>query len=238
LDRLIQSEISHLAGIKVLVHCSVDDFNFFQQHLPHAHHVLAMPTISESLVSSVKAAGESSADRIDLLFVGQSTEANCSAMKWFFEEVWPLIADHGYTIKIVGQIGVKVRESLPEIYQAHRASFTGSSGELAPYYRAARCVIAPMVSGTGISIKTIEALAMGKPFVGTSKAFRGMPTDRIKRLGLQAHDTAQEFASAIVRAMSDEDRAGQVSRDAYEGLFSTKMAYESREEALSLATSS
>jgi hypothetical protein len=47
--------------------------------------------------------------------------------------------------------------------------------------RAARCVSATMVSGTGISIKTIEALALGKPFVGTSKAYRGMPKSVFER---------------------------------------------------------
>ena len=89
-----------------------------------------------------------------------------------------------------------------------------------------------MVSGTGVSIKTIEALALAKPFVGTSKAFRGMPMDLIKQRGLHAHDAPQEFADAIVHALSHEEIAAAASRAAYREVFSKESAFASRDEAL------
>src|SRR3984893_9733196 len=235
LERLLQSEIAHLNKVKVLVHCSVDDFHFFKQRLPHKQHVLAMPTIDESFVATVNVACQFSDDPIDLLFVGQSTDFNRAAIKWFFEQVWPLIADRGYGIKIVGPIDKLVRKELPDLYQAFRSYFVGPMAELAPAYRAARCVFAPIVSGTGISIKTIEALALGKPFVGTSKAYRGMPMDLIERAGLQAHDAPQDFADAIVRALSAEQPAAAASRAAYVSLFSNQAAFSSRDEAFKIA---
>ena len=235
-EQLIRSELSYLKKRKVLVHCSVDDFDFFKKRLPDTRHVLAMPTIDETFVSGVGDPGESSTGAVDLLFVGQSTHPNLAAMKWFFDEVWPLVVDRGYSIKIVGQIDMLVRKDLPEIYNAHRSSFVGPVAELASYYRAARCVIAPMVSGTGISVKTIEALALGKPFVGTRKAYRGMPIDRISEAGLEAADTPHEFANAIVRTLGHEQRAGEISRSAYDLLFSKLAAFKSRDEALRLLT--
>jgi glycosyltransferase involved in cell wall biosynthesis len=235
LAQLLRSEISLLNKAKVLVHCSVDDFNFFKPRLPHKPHVLALPTIDESFVSTVRAASPSG-DPIDLLFVGQSTDPNRAGMKWFFEEIWPLIADRGYRMKIVGKIDMLMRKQQPEIYQAFSSYFVGPSTEVAPYYRAARCVFAPMVSGTGVSIKTVEALAVGKPFVGTSKAYRGLPMDRILEAGLRAHDTPQGFADAIVRALSDEQEAAAASRTAYESLFSKQAAFCSRDEAFRIAT--
>ena len=105
-----------------------------------------------------------------------------------------------------------VRENLPEIYEAFESLFVGPIADLAPIYRAARCVFAPMVSGTGISIKTIEALALGKPFVGTSMAYRGMPMDQIAKFGLQPRDTPQAFADAIVKILSNEREAASASR--------------------------
>jgi glycosyltransferase involved in cell wall biosynthesis len=235
LERLLRSEISHLKKVEVLVHLSVDDFNFFKLRLPHKQHVLAMPTIDETFASTVELAGRSSIDPIDLLFVGQSTPPNRAAIKWFFEQVWPLIAHRGYHLKIVGAIDGLVRQELPELHQAFRSCFVGPTAELAPFYSAARCVIAPMVSGTGISVKTIEALALGKPFVGTSKAYRGMPIDRIEQAGLQAHDTPQAFADAIVQALSAERLASAASRAAYDSLFSRQAAFSSRDEALTIA---
>jgi glycosyltransferase involved in cell wall biosynthesis len=233
--QLLNSEFSLLRHTRVLVHCSVDDFNFFKLQLPHKPHVLALPSIDEKFISKVDAACSTS-DQIDLLFVGQSTDPNCTAMKWFFEEVWPLIADRGYHVKIVGQVDMLVRRDLPEIYRTFRSLFVGPIPELAPSYRAARCVFAPMVSGTGVSIKTVEALALGKPFVGTSKAFRGMPMDRLEKAGLRAHDTPQEFADAIVDALSREQVASAASRAAYFGIFSKQSVFASRDEALKIAT--
>ncbi len=138
----------------------------------------------------------------------------------------------------MGQVDLLVRTSLPEIYQAYRSYFAGpiAIAELRSTYRTARCVFAPMVSGTGISIKTIEALALGKPFVGTSKAYRGMPMDLISQAGLQAHDSPEDFANAIVRALSQEQLAAAASRRAYSAVFSKQAAFASRDEALRLAT--
>ena len=235
LERLLHSEIAHLEKVKVLVHLSVDDFNFFKLRLPHNQHVLSLPTIDESFVSTVQLAAQSPIDPIDLLFVGQSTPPNRAAIQWFFEQVWPLIADRGYRLKIVGAIGELVRKELPELHRAFSTCFVGPTAELAPFYFTARCVIAPMVSGTGISIKTIEALALGKPFVGTSKAYRGMPMDRIEQAGLRAHDTPQAFADAIVHALSAEGLASAASRAAYDSLFSNQAAFSSRDEALKIA---
>ena len=236
-ERLLRSEMSLLEKAKVLIHCSVDDLEFFRSRLQQMTHILALPTIDESFISTVNST-RPSCDPIDLLFVGQSTEPNCAAMKWLFQDVWPLIADRGYNLKIVGRVDMQVRKDLPEIYREFGSHFVGPVAELAPFYSAARCVFAPMISGTGISIKTIEALALGKPFVGTSKAYRGMPMDRIVQAGLQAHDSPQAFADAIANTLSNEKLAAESSRIAYEGLFSKTAAFSSRDEALRIAIAS
>ncbi|MBB5372752.1 glycosyltransferase [Acidocella aromatica] len=48
--------------------------------------------------------------------------------------------------------------------------------ELKEFYAAIRCVINPMSGGTGLKIKTVEALSFGKPVIGTVDAFVGLPT--------------------------------------------------------------
>ena len=45
---------------------------------------------------------------------------------------------------------------------------------LVDLYQAASLIVIPLESGTGISIKTIEAMAYGKVILGTGKAFRGI----------------------------------------------------------------
>jgi polysaccharide biosynthesis protein PslH len=233
LDRLIRTEIGMLENVDVLVHLSVDDIRFFRERLPLKRHILSMPTIDAKFVSNVNAI-PAPAETIDLLFVGQSHAPNLAAMNWFFVEVWPHIAHRRYSLKVVGAVDLFVRQYLPQIYEQFRSCFVGQTPDLAPYYRAARCVIAPMVSGSGISIKTIEALALGKPFVGSSKAYRGMEMVKIKAAGLHAHDDPQDFADAIAWALANEAEAAAKSRTAYLREFSTQAAFASRDVALDL----
>jgi glycosyltransferase involved in cell wall biosynthesis len=233
-ERAIQSEISLLKAADVLVHLSVDDFSFFQTQLPNKPHVLAMPAIDEGFISSVTAAA-SFDEAIDLLFVGQKHSPNLSALRWFFDQVWPLLAKMQYNLKIVGPIETLVRETSPQLFEAYRSCFVGPVPDLAPYYRSARCVIAPMVSGSGTSVKTIEALALSKPFVGTSKAFRGMPVARINETGVRAHDTPREFADAVVRVLADDLLAGAQSRAAYDSVFSIQASFTARDRATEAA---
>jgi len=236
LKRLIAAEAALLNKVNVLIHLSVDDFRFFKSLLPDKPQFLALPTIDDTFRSDVVAPPAQS-ETIDLLFVGQSHIPNLHAMKWFFEQVWPLIKDRGYDLKIVGQIESMVKQELPRLYDSFASSFVGPVADLAPYYRAARCVIAPMISGSGTSIKTIEALALGKPFVGTSKAFRGMPLDKIHAAGLREYDDPQAFAEAIVQLLGSENQAGAMSKAAYESIFSLRASFAARDEALRAAIS-
>jgi polysaccharide biosynthesis protein PslH len=235
-ERLLRSELLLLDMAKVLVHCSVDDMAFFKKCLPKKEHVLALPTIDESFVDSVRSC-HTSRPPIDLLFVGQSTWPNLDAMEWLFTNAWPLLADRGYRIAIVGKVEMMVRNHLPEIHRRFGELFLGQVDDLAPYYAASRCIIAPMVSGTGISIKTVEALALGKPFVGMTKAFRGIPADILKECGIEPHDTAQSFVCAIERALSDGKAGSEASRRAYQAMFSAKAIYSARDTAFNVVAS-
>lgn len=45
------------------------------------------------------------------------------------------------------------------------------------FYDVVECVLNPMLGGTGLKIKTIEAIAFGKPVIGTRDAFEGLRTE-------------------------------------------------------------
>ncbi len=236
-DDLMRTEITRLRNTAVLVHVSTDDLVFFKTRLPRAHHVLSMPTINEAFVSEVRSSPASPGERSDLLFVGHDTAPNAEAIVWLLEKVWPGLSGQGLQLKIVGSIAKTMHRAAPALYKTYANFFVGQVPDLIPYYSAARCVIAPMVSGTGISCKTIEALAIGKPFVGTSKAYRGMPMDALEQLGVRAYDTPEGFADAILYALQKEKDAGMASRSAYLKLFSNEISFAARDEAVKFAMS-
>jgi hypothetical protein len=53
----------------------------------------------------------------------------------------------------------------------------GEVADVAAFYDAAGCVLVPNTGGTGLKIKTVEALMSGRPVLGTAHAFAGLPGD-------------------------------------------------------------
>jgi polysaccharide biosynthesis protein PslH len=230
-DRLLKSEIAHLSAPNALVHLSVDDFNFFSRELPGQTHFLALPTIDKEFAASVRSSGAST-EPIDLLFVADWHPANIAGIQWFFGNVWPLLAKFNLSLSIVGRIAKGVEDQAPQLYEKFRSHFLGEVADLLPYYRAARCVIAPMVSGTGVSIKTVEAFAAGKAFVGTSKAYRGMPMRRLEEIGIRTYDEPKLFAEGTISALQNRQQFESLSQQAYDSMFSTEASFAVRDESL------
>jgi hypothetical protein len=82
----------------------------------------------------------------------------------------------------------------------------GTVDEPTQFYDIVDCVINPMMGGTGLKIKTVEALAYGKPVIGTVDAFQGMPTQH------RAHglSSVEECAKTIKLYAADEGFRGEV----------------------------
>ena len=235
LNSLLRTEVGHLSVADVLIHLSVDDERFFLEKLPRKPQFLARPLIADAFVEAVAVAPK--VEAIDILLVGTGYQANCEAVEWFLKGVWPLIAEKRLKLSVVGGVSDLLRERQPELYEQFRSCFVGKVADLAPYYRAARCVIAPMRSGGGISIKTIEAFALGMPFVGTTKAYRGLSAEALLRHGIQSHDAPPAFADAILRALSEGEGydIGKRGRALFEELFSKDACYAVRDEAVRTA---
>jgi glycosyltransferase involved in cell wall biosynthesis len=68
------------------------------------------------------------------------------------------------------------------------------------FYDAVECVLNPMLGGTGLKIKTIEAIAFGKPVIGTRDAFEGLRVEHpLHRL---------ESIEAMIEAMKSYTASG------------------------------
>lgn len=61
------------------------------------------------------------------------------------------------------------------------------------FYDQVSCVLNPMLAGTGLKIKTVEALAHGRPVIGTTEAFRGLEINH----PLQSLGSIEEMIDAM-----------------------------------------
>ncbi|HWA66751.1 MAG TPA: glycosyltransferase family 4 protein [Mycobacteriales bacterium] len=77
--------------------------------------------------------------------------------------------------------------------------------EIAPYLRAARVAVVPLVMGSGTRLKALEAFAAGRPVVGTSIGLIGLGV--VNGVSAIVADEPADFASGVVALLRDAQRS-------------------------------
>ncbi|MBA3810549.1 MAG: glycosyltransferase family 4 protein, partial [Caulobacteraceae bacterium] len=132
--------------------------------------------------------------------------ANIASLQWFFLEAYPRgLIDPDLTIIVAGAIDEAfVGANLPNVF------FCGRLPELGLLYKAADVLLLPVTVGTGLPIKTLDALTAGVPFVATSQAMQTIP-GLVDLAG--AHDDGAAFAArARTLAFDEKERAAFAGR--------------------------
>jgi glycosyltransferase involved in cell wall biosynthesis len=167
----------------------------------------------------------------EVLFFGQLRyEPNRRGILRFLAEGWPAAtaARPATRLRIVGE---GADEELREVVQrTPGAELVGLVPEVAPELARAAVVIVPVWEGAGTRLKVLEAMAAGRPVVGTALGVSGIGfVDRTH--GLIA-ETPEGLARATVELLDDPQRRktfGRAARDRG-AAFSWKLALEPLEE--------
>lgn len=152
-----------------------------------------------------------------LLFVGSNTEPNIVGLTYFFNEVWPLIRAKrpSAELDVAGSVARGLAGAPPP-----GVRLLGVVADLSPLYRDAAVVISPLVTGSGLKIKLIEAFAAGKAVVGGSVTVQGVAG--LAEEAVAIADDPQTFAAKTLSLMADpalRRRRGEaglrIARDAF-----------------------
>ncbi|UCH94958.1 MAG: glycosyltransferase family 4 protein [Candidatus Aminicenantes bacterium] len=133
--------------------------------------------------------------RHDLVFVGSDNPHNRKGMKWFFDHVYPLL-DKSMKILIVGSVAKYIKA------RAH-VVFCPYLEKLDDIYTGSRISICPLLGGTGLKVKVVEALSFGLPVITTYKGVAGFPS-KINN-GCLIAGSPKEFANCIHKLLKDKD---------------------------------
>ncbi len=161
--------------------------------------VLVTPIVLESRVSH---AAEAVQGRC--LFLGSNIPPNQMGLRFLLEAVWPRVRAEvpGATLAVAGSVGDSLSEAEKGRLRGLGAEVLGLVPALQDEYaRAAICVV-PLLVGTGIKIKLVEALGFGKAVVSTSIGVQGLEGWAAE--AIEVADDAGAFAHAIVRLLKDE----------------------------------
>ena len=158
------------------------------------------------LQPEVRVTPEALEQRSELAFVASWTARghtpNSDAFWWLVREVLPhVLAPVPWTRLRV--TGANPPDDIADAAGPH-VELTGFLTELAPLYATTRVVVAPDRFGSGLKIKTLEALQHGVPVVATTIGAQGIevPEGLVPML---VTDDPVEFAAAVVRLLTDND---------------------------------
>lgn len=141
------------------------------------------------------------------LFVGTMSWApNAEGARWYEDQVAPLLPENLKTDIAGGHIGGVASDTAQDKVRWH-----GRVPDLSPLYREAGVFVAPLLSGSGIKMKILNALGRGLPVVTTSLGAEGFPPGWEDAVVIA--DAPQAFASAIQRLTTDRE-AWQRAADA------------------------
>ncbi|HNS17406.1 MAG TPA: glycosyltransferase [Bacteroidales bacterium] len=154
----------------------------------------------------------------DMVFIGSANYSNKRGMEWFFRDVYPLL-DPSLRLLIVGSI----TESIP---QQPNVTCIRYAENLSSVHSRSRISINPLLDGTGMKVKVVEALSFGIPVVSTARGLTGMPYE--VREKLLVADQAKNFAEVIHKLISDNTSYQQqikISKELFNKYFDKKIIY-------------
>ncbi len=165
-------------------------------------HVRSRVLVTPMVVQS-RALDESRQEPGRCLFVGSNILPNQTGLAFLLDSVWPRVRAEvpGATLAIVGTVGEAIGEGRTSL-RALGVETLGVVPQLEEEYARAQVCVVPLLLGTGIKIKLVEALGFGKAVVSTSVGAQGL--ERWAAQAMEIADDAEAFAGAIVRLLRDE----------------------------------
>lgn len=136
----------------------------------------------------------------DVGMIGSWTwDANLEGLLWFLNVAFPV---ENVRVGIAG----RVPEGISRTMGRDNITFVGFVPNANEFLASCKVIVVPSISGTGIQIKTLEAISTGKSVVVTEAAIRGL-----NDLPANVHVArdANEFSMAINKCLSEseEERA-------------------------------
>lgn len=184
-------ELKTLKGATIFYDISQDDLNFWKKNgLKNGRW---LPTLMEQN-------RRTELPRFDISYIGSlSSSINVAGIKWFVENVLPhlRLQKPNITCLISGSNPAvefeKFLKSTPNI------NLMVNVEDPADVWCAGRVLINPVLSGSGINVKSVEMLFFDRPLVTTHVGVRGLP--EIVKLEYCVADNEKAFATAILDAL-------------------------------------
>jgi GT2 family glycosyltransferase/glycosyltransferase involved in cell wall biosynthesis len=208
--RAIRYELKLLPNLDRVQVCSRDNAEYLRSFLPQLN-----GRLDDGYRAGIDTSGyefrPSGREPFTLLFLGSFRHLpNVEALEWFLREVFPRIRkdEPRARLVIVGS-DPPPRHSLRDPEAIEMIGFVDDVREPLRRYSLFVC---PILAGSGVRVKLLEAFAAGIPVVSTSLGAEGL-ADKDGEICALADDPAA-FAAHVVRLLRDPEEAEALARRA------------------------
>ena len=137
-----------------------------------------------------------------LLFTGaMDYYPNVDGVNWFCNEILPLVLNKFSKTQFY-VVGGNPHPKIKALTRNDSIKVTGFVEDVRPYYQSADICVVPLSLARGVQNKVLEAMAMKKPVVATTKALEGIKA--LPREHVLIADTAQEFFTTICELLENK----------------------------------
>lgn len=197
--RLRKYETEAAQLFDAIVAISEPDLQWFKEAAPDSMPIL----LSETGVTSPGYISEPDEPDVKVGFIGAlNWKPNVHGLIWFTDRVWPLVckAHPAATLHIAGR---GAPATAPSWLRGRNINWLGEVDDASQFMASVNVIIAPLFAGSGLRIKIIEAMSIGKPVVATTVAVDGIPA--LDGRELLIADDASSFSSALVNLLKDRE---------------------------------
>jgi len=134
-------------------------------------------------------------------FIGAlNWQPNIEGIKWFLTQVWPCItrAVPSATLHIAGR---DAPAGAGRWLRGRNVSFEGEADDALSFMASMNVLIAPLFAGSGLRIKIVEAMSIGRTVVATQVAVTGLPVENRREIFI-ATDPGS-FCSSLTEVLQD-----------------------------------
>jgi polysaccharide biosynthesis protein PslH len=206
--RMAVFEYSFINAYDMLVPISERDLRSFNSH-GNTKPSLVIP-VGLDVSGSLESAG--GAGNVRVSFIGSLDYIpNQEGLVWFIEKVWKkfLHPSHPYAFYVAGR---NAPARLKRYLSKQPVNFVGEVEDAGKFMRSGGVMVVPVLSGGGIRVRIIEAMAMGIPVVCTSLAAEGI--DVKDGLELMIADDPEIIAGAIVTLLENQTFFAHIGKNA------------------------
>ena len=145
----------------------------------------------------------------DLFHIGAMNWApNKEAINWMLDEIWPDLSKLDVKMHLAGR---ETPDSLKKLAD-DKLKVYGDVESAIDFMNAHDVMIVPLLSGSGMRVKIIEAMALGKVVITTSVGGEGI--DYVNGEQLLIADTPVEFVHHVKQLIEDPENGKRIGKNA------------------------